>query len=458
MLVDRRGLELTANGATAVECYDLNVRNFLASRRETPQTLDATFAADPDMLLAHCAKGFLCKLLARAELHAPATAALAAARRSQSVRGCNARERSYVDALGRWCTGDLEGTARLLDDVLVDYPTDVFALRLSHAVHFLIGNRIAMRDVAARVLSAWDESIPEFAFVLGCYAFGLEECGEFITAEETGRRGVDLDPWDAWGAHAVAHVMEMCGRPKEGIAWLRKHRQHWSGCNNFAYHLYWHEALFHLELEETDAALGLYDQAIRANKTDDFRDISNAASLLWRLEREGVDVGARWEELADKACARIGDHELAFANAHYLLALLGAGRVADGRAMLESMREASAGNGTEASVLGSVGVPLAEAYLAYQDGDCERTLQRLLPLRRRLQSLGGSNAQRDLFEQFLIEAALDAGQYGVAQDLLAERSQRYPRNRWGSRRMLFAAQMSLEQHPTPESFSLAALG
>lgn len=456
MLVDRRELELTACSTTAVQCFDHTVRSFLASRRETPTAFDKTLAADPDMLLAHCAKGFFCKLLARKELNATAACALDAARRSLATRGCTARERSYVDALTAWCAGDLGDSVRVLDDILGEYPTDVFALRLSHAIRFLIGDRTAMRDTAAGVLPAWDESIPEFAFVLGCYAFGLEECGEYGAAEEIGRRAVSLDPWDAWGIHAVAHVMEMRGRPKEGIGWLAQHQPHWTGCNNFAYHMFWHEALFHLGLGEIDAALELYDHKIRAEQTDDFRDISNAASLLWRLEREGVNVGERWEELADKSCARVGDHELAFANVHYLLSILCAGRYADADAMLESMRAAANGRGTEAKVLAMVGVPLAEAYMAKQAGDSERALELSLPLRSQLPRLGGSNAQRDLFEQFLIETALDATQYVLAHDLLTERLGKCPRSRWGNRRLFHTAQMLLQRNPAP--LSAAAIG
>ena len=456
MLTDLRGLALTANCVEAVASYDATVRSFLASRSETPQRLDETLEVDPDMLLAHCAKGFMCKLLARKELNRRAFQALTAARRSLSLRGATPREGAYVDALNAWCNQDLEAAARVFDNLLDEYPTDVFALRLSHAVHFLIGNRTALRYVAARVLPAWDESMPEFAFVLGCYAFGLEECGDYAEAEEIGRQAVALDPWDAWGIHAVAHVMEMGDRPKEGITWLAENQAHWSGCNNFIYHLFWHQALFHLELEESDAALELYDCEIRAEKSDDFRDIANAASLLWRLEREGVEVGGRWGELADKACSKIGDHELAFANAHYLLSLLCAGRRAEASAMLESMRTAADGHGTEAFVLNTVGVPLAEACMAKQAGDCERAARLLLPLRPKLRSLGGSNAQRDMFEQFLVEAALDSGQHELAHDLLMERLEKRPRNHWANTRLLRTAQRLLQL--SPQGLSAAALG
>ena len=97
-----------------------------------------------------------------------------------------------------------------------------------------------------------------------------------------------------------------------------------SHCNNFRYHVWWHKALLHMDKGEFDVALGLYDARIRADKTDDYRDISNATSLLMRLELEGVDVGPRWHELADLAEARTDDGCLVFADLHYMLALTGA--------------------------------------------------------------------------------------------------------------------------------------
>ena len=60
--------------------------------------------------------------------------------------------------------------------------------------------------------------------------------------------------------------------------------------------------------------LSLYDRNFRdlastltQAKPDIYIDVQNAASMLFRLERQGVDVGDRWDELADKAEARIGD-------------------------------------------------------------------------------------------------------------------------------------------------------
>ena len=105
-----------------------------------------------------------------------------------------------------------------------------------------------MHDVVARALPAWDAAMPDYGFVLGCHAFGLEETGDYEAAERAGREAVERNPADIWAAHAVQHVFEMTGRPRDGIAWTEQLEANWRGCNNFAYHALWHRCLFLLEL------------------------------------------------------------------------------------------------------------------------------------------------------------------------------------------------------------------
>ena len=141
--------------------------------------------------------------------------------------------------------------------------------------------------------------IPARGYILGCHSFSLEETGDYQLSESAGRQGLELAPDDAWGLHAVTHVYDMTANAKSGIEFLSGRESAWSHCNNFRYHVWWHKALMHLDLGDIESVLHLYDAKIRSDKTDDYRDISNATSLLSRLELHGVDVSDRWEELAD---------------------------------------------------------------------------------------------------------------------------------------------------------------
>ena len=419
MAQDKRGLELTAASEDAAAALDATVDDFLAFGREAGQLLKAAFEADADMPLVHVLRGYFFLLMGVGALRPRA------AKSGEQAAGLavTARERAHADALSRWAAGDTAGAVGRLEDILLDYPRDILAIRLAHYLHFYHGALAQHRDSTARVLPAWDETVPGYGYVLGMRAFGLEEVGDYARAEDFGRRAVGIDPSDAWSVHSVAHVMEMQGRPREGIAWIRENEAHWEHkIHNFRGHLWWHQALFHLTLDEADAVLDLYDSRIRADTAgDDVLDIANAASMLLRLHFRGVEAGGRWEELAGHSAARIADGIFPFFDAHYMTALAMAGDSEHARDHLEAMakREREA---TADAVYDAVGRPLCEAIAAFGAGEPERCFALLEPVRYDLFRLGGSHAQRDVFMQLLIAAAKQAGRDPEHRALLAERA------------------------------------
>jgi len=420
MQSDPRGLTLTTANAEAARHYDDVIAAYLAFSRTTGGHLKQALRADPGFAMAHCIRGYFLLLYANPAFAAKVAQSLEAA--EAAACAATERERTHVAALAAWAKGDYDGAVELWETVLVEHPLDVLALRLAHYLHFYLGGGAAMRDSLARVLPRWHETTPGFASVLGMYAFGLEETGDYAAAEEAGRQAVALNPADIWSVHAVAHVMEMQGRHREGITWIADGAEAWSACNNFAYHLWWHKALFHIEIEQCDEVLSLYDESIRADQSEDYLDMTNAAALLWRLDDAGIDVGGRWAELADKSERRIDDHVLAFADAHYMMALVADGRTAAAQRLLDSMRVAATRDGSEARVFAAVGLPLCTAILAYRHGDFGSAVDLLLPIRYQVYRIGGSHAQRDVFAQLLIEAAMRGGRHWLAGALLAERS------------------------------------
>jgi hypothetical protein len=257
-----------------------------------------------------------------------------------------------------------------------------------------------------------------------------------VAAERQGRRAVELNPADAWAVHAVAHVMEMQDRREEGIAWILGLEPHWGACNNFRYHLWWHRAIMHLALEQYDEVLALYDRSLFDPQSEEYLDLCNDIALLARLEIEGIDVGERWRMLAGKVERQRNGRVLAFIDAHYLIATAAAEGREAAASMLADLRAYAAGApGTTARVTAEVGIPLAQAMIAYRAGDYERCVDTLYPIRRGLCKLGGSHAQRDLFVQLLIDATMRCGRLAQARAMLAERVALRPANRWGQRRL-----------------------
>jgi hypothetical protein len=258
------------------------------------------------------------------------------------------------------------------------------------------------------------------------HAFGLEETGDYPRAEAQGRRSVELEPRDGWGQHAVAHVMEMQGRQRDGIAWMRADPDAWSRDSFFCVHNWWHLALYHLDLGEMDEVLALLDGPIRGGRSTVVLDMVDASALLWRLFLRGVEVGGRWRELAAswEPIAAAGNY--AFNDAHAMMAFVGAGRSDLADAVLDAQVAAMKGDADNALFTREIGHPVAKAIRAFGDRYYAETVELLRPVRDAAHRFGGSHAQRDVIDLTLIEAAFRAGRTALAEALAAERLEARP--------------------------------
>jgi len=420
MLTDQFGCAVTLSSRAALSDWQALQLAFLAHGGSTADHLAATLRAEPDFALGHAAKGLFLLMLGRRELVPTAREALAAARAGGAE---TARELAYVAALADWLDGHPERAARRIETALDDAPRDALAMKISHGIRFILGHRRDMLAVLDRLVPAYDTSHPAYGYFLGCRAFALEENGAYDRARAAGLRALEHAADDAWGLHAVAHVHDMRGDSAGGIAWLTGREAAWEHCNNFRYHVWWHKALMHLDRGETDIVLALYDEKVRADHTDDYRDIANATSLLMRLELEGVAVGDRWEELADLSERRTDDGCLIFADLHYLLALIGGGREAAAHRLVQRIARDGARARTDFDRRFDMpGTAAAEGLEAFGEGSYARAAERLAAARRDMYLAGGSHAQRDVFERLTIDAALRAGRFTAASAMLDDRA------------------------------------
>ena len=149
-----------------------------------------------------------------------------------------------------------------------------------------------------------------------------------------------------------------------------------------------------------------------------------------------MDVGERWEELADLAEKRRDDHVMPFTDAHFMLALTGAGRIEAAQGYLASLQEfARSGKSEVAEVTGRVGVPLCEGLLAAAQGHYDTAAGILYGLREALAPMGASHAQRDVFRQITIDVVTRAGQSDRARQLLEQRQTQRPGSDWARERL-----------------------
>ncbi len=421
---DQFGYEISVSSPSAARAWDRMVLGFLAHSATVPEQLGTVLTEAPDFAMAQATKGLFCLMLGRAEMHDTAHEAYQAARHAAHEGAPTRREAGYVRALGAWIEGRPSDCVATLETILARWPEDALAMKVSHATRFMLGDRHGMRSSVEALLPAYDAQNPAHGYLLGCHAFTLEETGDYARAEATGRMALNIASDDAWGLHAVAHVFDMTADARAGLDWLEGRERAWAHCNNFRYHVWWHKALMHLDQGQIGEVFALYDTEIRRDHSDDFRDISNATSILMRLELEGHDVGNRWEELADICEARTQDACLVFADLHYLMALVGGNRdAAVGRMMTRLQRDARRTPITEMQArVAHPGLAAASGLEAFGEGDYRKAFLNLGQARRSMQMIGGSHAQRDVFERLTIDAGIRAGFLDEAETILRERT------------------------------------
>ena len=375
----------------------------------------------PEMTMGHLLVAYLNLLGTEPGGLQPARDALQAAR----ALPADEREQAHRRAVEHLVAGHWHAAGVVLEDLSIRSPLDALALQVGHQIDFFTGHSRMLRDRIARVEGAWQPGMPGYHAVLGMHAFGLEETGDYARAEALGRRAVGLEARDGWAWHAVAHVMEMQNRRRDGVAWLGARAQAWSEGSFFAIHNWWHLALFHLGLDEIDAVLELIDSRILGTESAVVLDMVDAAALLWRLHLRGVDVGTRWQALAQRWTAVAETSHYAFNDLHAMMAFVGAGRSGDAARLLATQeRAALAIDGDNVQFLRDVGYDATRAIHAFGNGRYGEVVQRLRPLRSHAHRFGGSHAQRDVIDLTLIEAATRDGQQLLADALRRERAAR----------------------------------
>ena len=421
-LKDTLGLDISGASAGSLVFYDEALAGLQRFVGDPVAALDKAIAADPGFLMAYILKGYLYGLSTERSAQKTTQACFEAADRL----GGTQRERRHVAALGALAAGNWHQASITLEDLTIEHPRDALALQAGHQIDFFTGNSRMLRDRIARALPLWDQAMPGYHAILGMHAFGLEETGDYRRAEAQGRRAVELEPRDGWAQHAVAHVMEMQCRQRDGIAWMRASTDNWTKESFLQVHNWWHLALYHFELGEPEEVLALYDGPIFGARSKVALNMVDASAMLWRLHLSGIDVGDRWEALAQNWEPHADSANYAFNDAHAMMAFVGANRPDLARRLIAAQEAAIDGAGDNASFTRDVGAPVARAIVAFGNGDHAETVRLLKPIRSIAHRFGGSHAQRDVIDLTLIEATLRAGNAALATALAAERRDARP--------------------------------
>jgi tetratricopeptide (TPR) repeat protein len=422
---DAQGHHLSGATPEAVAAYDDAVRAFNLVCGDAIGLFDAARAAAPDFAMAHLGKAWVFTAANDPGLLQQA-AVLVETARSLPL---NAREEAHLAALSHQVRGARAAAVAVMDRHLMHYPFDILAHQVVTLADGFLGRFRWVRDRSARALPLWSKDRPGYPTMLAFHAFGSEEAGDYSRAEDESREAAELEPTSFWPHHTVAHVMEMTGRPEDGLGWMAAREPLWSSPSHTNQaHIWWHKALFHVELGQYDAALALYDGPLHATQRRLGNMLTNASALLWRLDMLGCEIGDRWRDLAALWEGHADGKCLVFTDIHAAMAELRSGQEGRVDQRLAAMRETTASDAEAAGLYRTVGIPVVEALSAFHRGAYDEAVALLLQIRVDLWQIGGSHAQRDVIDWTLTEAAVRAGQRDVAVSLAYERLGSRPRS------------------------------
>ncbi len=412
--VDARGLALTGIDARAAEEFESFIIDTYYYRLGVQDRLDRFLLEHPDFGMGHVFKGYslmsewLCTSHSKAAMHLQEAEALPATR----------RERLHQEALRAWIDQDWRACGFAWEKILANWPLDLLAFRQHTGTLFWLGDKRLQAQVSAGVASHWNKEIPGHPHFLSAFSFAMEEIGHYEEAERAAREALEWQPQDLWALHAMAHLLEMQGRQAEGLSLLEASGDFLNDYNLFRGHLWWHLALFKYSAGAFDEALELLDREIYPKSSSFFLDIQNGASLLFRLELQGVAVGTeRWERMAQGALQAATQNTVWFTTVHQVLALLRSGRVSAVNEVLDYANR----QGHSGSSRALLAARISEAVVAASQGQAQRALDSLLVLRQEFGLLGASHVQQDLYQQIMISAALQLGDWPRIRQLLKER-------------------------------------
>ena len=416
---DLLGNEIHLADASSVAAVDDFVGGFIACEARVTKIL-ASAEHDDSVIVQACAAAL--HMFAESP-EGPINAQPHLDRAARSRVPASEREQRFLHAVQAWAGNDFGKAIGLLDEQVQAHPRDLAALKLAQYLLFNLGDAPGM----LRLALAARRAAADVPYLHGMTAFGFEQCHLLREAEQAARQAIGMLRKEPWAHHALAHVMLTEGRIEEGRAFMQEVSDTWVGLNSFMEtHNWWHLALFLIEQDAHAAALDLYERHVWGVCKPYSQDQIGAVSLLARLELADVDVGDRWADVAVHLVARTHDQVQPFLDMQYLYGLARAGRP-EAEALLHQVEAfAPVAPPLTRAAWQRVAVPACRGLLAYARGEPGRAVDELGIALPRLLEIGGSHAQRDLFEQIYIDALVRSGQLIAAQSLLQERARANP--------------------------------
>jgi tetratricopeptide (TPR) repeat protein len=404
---DSRGLDVTTDDATAVAAADDFAARLLRLDQGVEAILDAAKRwPDTPIVQLYAATFWLYGqtdgALETAAVHLRACDALA----------MNTRERALHRALALWHGNDNLRAVEAMEAITTGWPSDLLTAKIAEFLYYVLGQQYMgprFRAHMRRLEGAHAED-PDF---LAMTAFASELCSDYAAAEAVAERALAIEPRNPWAQHALSHVLIRQGRVAEGLARLESFLPLLATCGRPIHcHDAWHLALLHLEQLDVAAAMRVFRTHIWGITPDFVVEQLDAIALLWRIEMAAGPMDAQWPSIAEHIATRAIETFMPFMNSHYVYALARAGRADVVEAALAGVRARSTADDEEAKrVWAPVGRAVIEGAAAFGAGDRARAAALLDPVMPMMTSIGGSDAQDDLFRQTYLRSLQAAGRH-----------------------------------------------
>jgi tetratricopeptide (TPR) repeat protein len=421
---DRFDLPVTAASPEAVEKYVAAVDLLLSANIGADKLLESATECDPDFALAHIARARLLQLQARVP-----EAKEAAARAKALCDRLSVREQRHIEAIALAVEGSAAQALALVRAHVSEYPRDALPLSLALGVFGLLGfsGRLDHHEAQLVLLQELAPDWGDDWWFLGYLGWAYIETGEVGAGTRLVERSLEGNPRNAHAAHQRAHGFFECGDLTGGAEFIEAWLPDYERAGHLHCHLSWHLALFELARGNSARAREIYLDSIRPSVAQSvpMLSLADSASFLWRWWLYGITppLEEHWGEVAAHARRHFPSASLAFADLHAGLAeaaILDAQASSDRIAGLHSLaEEGRLPPGRVASALCMGAAALARGDDAQAAGVLEAALDDL-------PRIGGSHAQREVFEDSLIIAYLRCGQSAKAEPRLRSRLARRP--------------------------------
>ena len=423
---DRYGLPITTSSALAAEHFIEGLDLLLEQNYGPEEQFTQAIEADAGFALAYSALAYML------HLRAQVPEAREQAQQAQALAtGVTRRERQQIEATALFVNGQGTRAYALIREHLVDYPRDILMSRMAQRLFALgcSGAGVAsFPEVFFSLMQSLESAYGDDWAFLGQYAFAHHETGHFEVARRLAERSLALRPSSAVAAHSIAHSFFELGDAASGGDFLGTWLKGFDRRAPYRVHLSWHQALFELALGRYQRVLNLYEEEIQpAVAAHTVTALNDSAALLWRWSMySGSTPPVSPQEVRDLAIPAASRPGPAFRDSHAALAFAVAGDEDSMGQMIDRLRRlADQGDALAAEVT----LPLVQGISAFAQGAYHEAVGLMAPLftaprMDQLSRIGGSHAQREVFEDTLLEAYLRAEQFDKAEEMLRTRLQR----------------------------------